>query len=119
MVSTTLTTKAITKQDLSQKVIFAAGGVALILDGSPLISVTGPAEVIQAFIQAGAAAAAGTAGATTTAGVMASAISIPAVAFTMASGSLLVKHILLGASVTISSDPDALLLLYLPSHGPG
>ncbi|KAH7058448.1 hypothetical protein BKA57DRAFT_500298 [Linnemannia elongata] len=109
MISTALATKTTTKQNLTQKVIFFAGGVALILVGSTLISVTGPAAVIQAFIQAGAAAAAGTTGAATTTGIMASATSAPAVASAMASGTLLVKQFLLGATVTVSS---ILMLFY-------
>ncbi|OAQ27132.1 hypothetical protein K457DRAFT_21571 [Linnemannia elongata AG-77] len=109
MISTALATKTTTKQNLTQKVIFFAGGVALILVGSTLISLTGPAAVIQAFIQAGAAAAAGTTGAATTTGIMASATSAPTVASAMASGTLLVKQFLLGATVTVSS---ILMLFY-------
>ncbi|KAF8944096.1 hypothetical protein BGZ47_004664 [Haplosporangium gracile] len=91
--TTALTTN--TKEDLAQKIVFVAGGVALILVGTTLISVTGPATVIQAFIQAGAAAGGG--------GLLASVTSTPVVASAMANGTLLVKQILLGTTVAVSS----------------
>lgn len=99
----TLATSASTNREVtlnSQKVIFITGGVALLLVGTTLISVTGPAAIVQAFIQAGTAAAF-TTGAT--GGAAAAANATPAVASALASGTLLVKQILLGATFTVSS----------------